>query len=697
LLVIDVDDPEKFQNFYPLEKLKEECSYLVATKDPGHYHLGFAYDPDFAKNRTFPNEGFELKTNGALVTFYTTLPKVQYKPLKLESPNPLPQELKEKLLNLYRAKSTPAPKENPKESPEGNQNPEKRTEETPEKKPEAKRNIKEIIELAAEVYQKGKRQDWTIYTAGLLRKLGFSLEETKQALEEFLRAQGDEELGMRLAGIEHTFQEELIQKVKGLKGLQELGLSDKAYLQLRDLQNPTETTEIRPKEEGRPRYLTLKEIMNLQVKEPTWIIPSLLPEGLTFLVGKPKIGKSWLALQIALTCVQLGKRVVHYALEDTENRLKNRLKTLGIENTENLPENVVFSCSLPRIGKGAIKELRRCVAEFKPDLIIIDPWVKVKPVGKGKDVFLEEYRALEVLKDFSKEEGVSILIVHHARKAAGDDPLDEVLGSTGQTAVVDNVILLKRRREEKTGILHLILRDFEGADLGLRFENGWKIAGNAKEVMLAEEQKKIVEAIRTLERMGEKATPKAIAELVGKTQGAVKVALLDLVQKGVVCKRERGVYSLLYLDTKRANLTNLPNLTNLTNLTNLSPLVSPDEQKLGKVSSEDKNELTFLEQNLQGLEEKVSSVSKVSIISKNGEQPTDPNPNQEEEKIYLWLPEAPCINCNWDVWRVEKEVYKRKKGIATCVKCQHQEWIPDFFRGTVLTEEDLQAFLLKHQ
>jgi DNA-binding transcriptional ArsR family regulator len=694
LLVIDVDDPEKFEAFYPLEKLKEECSYLVATKDRGHYHLGFAYDPDFAKNRTFIDKGFELKTNGALVTFYTTLPEVSYKPLKLENLKPLPQELKEKLLSLYRAKSTPAPKGTPEKSPEGNQSPDKRPEETPEKKPEAKRNIniKEIIELAAEVYQKGKRQDWTIYTAGLLRKLGFSLEETKQALEEFLRAQGDEELGMRMAGIEHTFQEEPVQKVKGLKGLQELGLSDKAYLKLKALQNPTETKPETKPEERRPRYLTLKEIMNLQVKEPTWIIPSLLPEGLTFLVGKPKIGKSWLALQIALTCIEWGKRVVHYALEDTENRLKNRLKVLGIENTEKLPENAIFSCSLPRIGKGAIKELRRCVAEFKPDLIIIDPWIKVKPVGKGKDVFLEEYRALEVLKDFSREEGVSILVVHHARKAAGDDPLDEVLGSTGQTAVVDNVILLKRRRGEKTGILQLILRDFEGGDLGLRFENGWKIAGDAKEVMLAEEQRKIVEAIKALEKMGEKATPKAIAEIVGKTQGAVKVALLDLVQKGIVSKRERGIYSLLDINTKRTNLTNLPNLTNFTNLTNLSPLVSPDEQKLGKVSSEDKNELTFLEQNLQGLEEKVSLVSKVSIISNNGEQPTDP----DQEEVYLLMPEGKaCENCKCEIFKTQKRSFEYKKAAyGKCAKCGHITFLGNLSEAKVLNKEDVEYFLM---
>ncbi len=31
-----------------------------------------------------------------------------------------------------------------------------------------------------------------------------------------------------------------------------------------------------------------------------WIVPDILPEGLTLLAGKPKLGKSWLALDAAI-------------------------------------------------------------------------------------------------------------------------------------------------------------------------------------------------------------------------------------------------------------------------------------------------------------------------------------------------------------------------------------------------------------
>jgi hypothetical protein len=42
------------------------------------------------------------------------------------------------------------------------------------------------------------------------------------------------------------------------------------------------------------------ELMATQFPEMVWLIPGILPEGLTFLGGKRKLGKSWLGLQVAL-------------------------------------------------------------------------------------------------------------------------------------------------------------------------------------------------------------------------------------------------------------------------------------------------------------------------------------------------------------------------------------------------------------
>src|SRR3990172_4718263 len=44
---------------------------------------------------------------------------------------------------------------------------------------------------------------------------------------------------------------------------------------------------------------TVGELLAADFPEPDWIVPGMIPIGLTYLAGRPKIGKSWLALQLA--------------------------------------------------------------------------------------------------------------------------------------------------------------------------------------------------------------------------------------------------------------------------------------------------------------------------------------------------------------------------------------------------------------
>ena len=51
--------------------------------------------------------------------------------------------------------------------------------------------------------------------------------------------------------------------------------------------------------------------LDAQVFEPLrWMVPGIVPEGATILVGGPKIGKSWLAYGIALAVAAGGRRSV---------------------------------------------------------------------------------------------------------------------------------------------------------------------------------------------------------------------------------------------------------------------------------------------------------------------------------------------------------------------------------------------------
>src|SRR5262245_37060059 len=68
-----------------------------------------------------------------------------------------------------------------------------------------------------------------------------------------------------------------------------------------------------------------------------WIAEGILPEGLSMLVGKPKVGKSWMALDLGLAVASggtfLGKPseegdVLALFLEDNERRLQSRITAM---------------------------------------------------------------------------------------------------------------------------------------------------------------------------------------------------------------------------------------------------------------------------------------------------------------------------------------------------------------------------------
>ena len=78
------------------------------------------------------------------------------------------------------------------------------------------------------------------------------------------------------------------------------------------------------------------DLLALTLPEPKWAVAGLLPAGFSVLAGKPKLGKSWLGLDIALAValggVALGSihvsqgDVLYLALEDTTRRLQTRIR-----------------------------------------------------------------------------------------------------------------------------------------------------------------------------------------------------------------------------------------------------------------------------------------------------------------------------------------------------------------------------------
>ena len=91
-----------------------------------------------------------------------------------------------------------------------------------------------------------------------------------------------------------------------------------------------------------PKAITAEELLSTPLPPVKWIIPGLLPAGLTLFADPSKAGKSWLTLWLCLQVAQgkpvwgreiESRTVLYLSLEDTLNRLQDRLfRLVGSED-----------------------------------------------------------------------------------------------------------------------------------------------------------------------------------------------------------------------------------------------------------------------------------------------------------------------------------------------------------------------------
>lgn len=286
-----------------------------------------------------------------------------------------------------------------------------------------------------------------------------------------------------------------------------------------------------------------------------WVVPDILPEGVFLFAGKPKMGKSWLAfnLAIAVACggralgtikVQPGS-VLYLALEDNERRLQSRM--IKLLQGGATPARLDLAIEWQRMGDDAlgITWLAGWI-EAHPDarLIVIDTLAKVRPpIGKSSSIYDHDYATVQGLKGIADRYHVAILIVHHVRKGVSDDPLELISGSFGLSGGVDGTIVLARDRGQADAVLHITGRDVEekelamtwGADLAL-----WTIAGDAEEFRTSKERKAIIDAVR---QMGI-ASPKEVSEALDKPAGGIKKLLREMLEDGQIEQAAYGKYKV---------------------------------------------------------------------------------------------------------------------------------------------------------
>lgn len=277
-----------------------------------------------------------------------------------------------------------------------------------------------------------------------------------------------------------------------------------------------------------------------------YAIDGYIAEGLTLIAGKPKIGKSWLALDFAMAVATGGLAlgsvrcqkgpVLYCALEDNHRRLHRRMSKL-YGDVENWPPELHFATQVRRLGDGLIDDLREWIERHRPRLVIIDTFAGVRPQGR-RDGYEADYSALAPLQELAGELRVSILVIHHLRKMPSDDPFDMISGTTGLTGSVDNPFVLHRGKQGVT--LYGRGREIEEMEKALEFTGAmWKVLGDATEVRRSDERGAILEVLGSAdEPMG----PKEIASALGWKADNIKQLLFKMHKDGEVKKRGRGRY-----------------------------------------------------------------------------------------------------------------------------------------------------------
>jgi hypothetical protein len=196
-------------------------------------------------------------------------------------------------------------------------------------------------------------------------------------------------------------------------------------------------------------------------------------------------------------------------------------------------------------------------------LAVVDTLKRFRSRRRGnKNAYDVDYEDVEPLASLAYKHKVSIVLVHHYRKDTdSDDPYDALSGSTGLSAAIDGVMLLKRERGSAAAFLYVEGRDIESNEYALAWNtniSGWTIEGDAPKYRLTPERRKIIETQEERGVMG----PKEIAEVIGKEVGDVSYLLSEMVKAGQLVTVGYGKYSTIpnSPNTPNAPNTSLPGL-----------------------------------------------------------------------------------------------------------------------------------------
>lgn len=288
------------------------------------------------------------------------------------------------------------------------------------------------------------------------------------------------------------------------------------------------------KEKKTIQSITAKELATKELPKPYVVVKNLLAQGFSIIAGQPKLGKSWLALDLCY-CVCTGQpfldfettksACLYFALEDNEGRLKERMYKI-LEDYEKFPENLHLATKCSPLNEGLIEELEQYLKEYQDiKLIVIDTLQKVRgSQSRNQSLYDYDYKEIGKLKEFADEHKLCILVIHHLRKMKDQyDPFNNISGSTGITGAADtSIVLYKDKFNDSNAHFVTESRDFESIEKILYFDKyKWNVVCDSKDFE------------REIKKLSYKADPIVITinKLLEESPEGVKISSMELLKK----------------------------------------------------------------------------------------------------------------------------------------------------------------------
>ena len=245
--------------------------------------------------------------------------------------------------------------------------------------------------------------------------------------------------------------------------------------------------------QSNPHNLTVidgETLMDKRLPPTKFCVETLLPQGISILGGAPKIGKSWMVLDL---CVRIAKgdaiwnlptqkgTTLYLCLEDPLNRIQQRLCML----TDEVPENAYFATMAGTLADGLCEQIRNFVSEHPDTVLVAVDTFQIVRANNTDTSYANDYDDVRKMKQLADELKISILLVHHLRKQGDSDPLNKISGTTGISGAMDAIFVLdKSKRNADTATLVCTGRDIEYREMEMRLskEDGvWTLVSDSLE------------------------------------------------------------------------------------------------------------------------------------------------------------------------------------------------------------------------